>query len=99
MNGVLTLLRIISVTSIGGVFVSLGWPANWLGGQFLGSSPSFWRGPEIFLASLANGIPAKVTYLLVATAPMWFSLRKYSSRIIPGVPWVGVGVVSSLSSY
>ena len=99
MIGSLTLLGIIAITTIGGVFVSLGWPANWLGGQFLGSSPSFWSSPEIFLASLANGIPAKVTYLLVATAPMWFSLRKYSSRIIPGVPWVGVVIVSSRYSY
>ena len=97
--GSLTLLGIIAITDIRGVFASFGWPANWLGGQFLGSSPAFWSSPEILLGSLANGIPAKVTYLLVATAPMWFSLRKYSSRIIPGVPWVGVVIVSSRYSY
>jgi uncharacterized membrane protein len=95
----LTLLAIIALSTIGGAFEPWNWPASWLGGLFLGSSTAFWSSPGTFLASLQYGIPAKITYLLVATAPMWVSLWKYSWRMIPGLPWVAVVVISSRYSY
>jgi uncharacterized membrane protein len=97
--GSLTLLAIIMLSTVGGVFEPLGWPASWLQGQFLGSSPAFWSSPAILLASLQYSIPAKITYLLVATAPMWYSLWKYSSRIIPAVPWIMIVIITSRYSY
>jgi uncharacterized membrane protein len=99
MVGSLTLLAIIALSAIGGVFESWNWPASWLGGLFLGSSPAFWSSPGTFLTSLQSAIPAKITYLLVATAPLWVSLWKYSSRIIPAVPWMAVVIISSRYSY
>lgn len=97
--GSLTLLAIVAVSTFTGAFESWNWPANWLAGQFIGSSPAFWSSPEILRASLAYDIPAKITYMLVATAPMWFALWKYSSRIIPAIPWMSVVIISSRYSY
>ncbi len=97
--GSLTLLAIIVASTFAGVFESWNWHANWLTGQFLGSSPTFWSSPDAFLASLTYSIPAKITYLLVATAPMWIALPKYSSRIIPAAPWLAVVILSSRYSY
>jgi uncharacterized membrane protein len=97
--GSLTLLTIIVLSTVGGVFESWNWPSSWLGGLFLGSSPAFWSSPGTLLTSLQYGIPAKTTYLLVATAPMWVSLWKYSWRMIPALPWIAVVVISSRYSY
>jgi uncharacterized membrane protein len=97
--GSLMLLAIIALSTFGGAFESRNWPANWLAGQFVGSSPAFWSSPVIFLASLVYNIPAKISYILVATAPMWVALWKYSSRIIPAIPWMAVVIISSRYSY
>jgi uncharacterized membrane protein len=97
--GSLALVAIIAISTLGGAFQAWNWPAGWLQGQFLGSSPPFWSSPEALLASLQYGIPAKVTYLLVSTAPMWYSFWKYSARIIPAMPWMAIVVLSSRYSY
>src|SRR6266487_535257 len=104
--GSLTLSTIIILSTIGGVFHLWNWPANWLAVQFLGTSSSsavsyaqaatgFWSHPEILLGSIQNNFLAKITFLGVATAPMWFSLAKYAVRIIPAVPWIAVVIVTS----
>ena len=108
--GSLTLSTIIILSTIGGVFHLWNWPANWLAVQFLGTSSSsavsyaqaatgFWSHPEILLGSIQNNFLAKMTFLGVATAPMWFSLAKYAVRIIPAVPWIAVVIVTSRYSY
>ena len=97
--GSLALVAVIAISTLGGAFQAWNWPAGWLQGQFLGSSPPFWSSPEALLASLQYGIPAKVTYLLVSTAPMWYSFWKYSARIIPAMPWMAIVVLSSRYSY
>jgi len=97
--GSLTLAAIIAISTIGGAFQPWNWPASWLQGQFLGSSPPFWSSPSALLSSLQYGIPGKITYLVVATAPMWYSFWRYSSRMIPALPWMAVVVLSSRYSY
>ena len=97
--GSVTLAVIIAASTISGAFQSWNWPTTWLQGQFLGSSQPFWSSPAALLASLQHGIPAKVTYLLVATTPMWYSLWRYSARIVPAIPWIAIVVLSSRYSY
>jgi len=97
--GSLTLAAIIAISTIGGAFQAWNWSASWLQGQFLGSSPPFWSSLSALLSSLQYGIPAKVTYLVVATAPMWYSFWKHSSRMIPALPWMAIVALSSRYSY
>src|SRR5438132_9276972 len=81
--GSLMLLTVIIVSTIGGAFQRWNWPPNWLAVQFLGtSSPTttnpgqliagFLTSPGGVLVSLESNLPAKITYLIVATAPLWF---------------------------
>ena len=49
--------------------------------------------------SLLAIVACGMTYLFVATAPMWFSLVKNVSRFIPAIPWIAVVIVTSRYSY
>ncbi len=97
--GSLTLLAIIVLSTVGQAFESWNWSPNWLERQFVGSGPAFWSNTGVFLVALQNAIPAKITYLVVATAPMWVAFRRYWSRIIPAFPWMAVVIISSRYSY
>ena len=97
--GSLTLLAIILLSTVGQAFESWNWSPNWLERQFVGSGPAFWSNTGVFLVALQSAIPAKITYLVVATAPMWVAFRRYWSRIIPAFPWMAVVIISSRYSY
>ncbi len=103
-------LVIIIASTIGGAFEVFNWPSNWLAVQFFGATSSqgtnyalsisgFWNSPGILLTSVENNITAKITYLLIITAPVWFAAVKYSVRVIPALPWLGVVLISSRYSY
>ncbi len=108
--GSLMLLSVIIISTISGAFQRWNWPSNWLAVQFFGTTSSattnpgqgiagFLNNPRSLLMSLENNLPAKMTYLVVATAPMWFSLAKNVSRFIPAIPWIAVVIVTSRYSY
>ncbi len=106
----LSLLAIIILSTVTQVFQSLNWPTNWLAVQFFGPSSSsvagyagsaatFWNNPGILLNALLYDYAAKVTYLIIATAPLWVSVMKYPLRFIPAIPWIAVVGLSSRFAY
>lgn len=108
--GSLSLLIIIALSIVSQAFQVLNWPRNWLAVQFFGPSSSsvtgytgwataFWNNPGILLNALLYDYAAKVTYLVIATAPLWFSVIKYPLRFIPAIPWIAVVGVSSRFAY
>jgi uncharacterized membrane protein len=101
---------VIIASTLGGAFEAFNWPSNWLAVQFFGptssqsssysqSISSFWSSPGILLTSVEYNIPAKLTYLLITMAPVWFAAVKYSIRMVPALPWMGIVLVSSRYSY
>jgi uncharacterized membrane protein len=106
----IAVFAIIIASTLGGAFETFNWPSNWLAVQFFGATSSqsssygqsflgFWNNPGILLTSVESNITAKLTYLLIITAPVWFAAVKYSVRVIPALPWLGVVLVSSRYSY
>jgi len=104
------LLAVILLSTVGRAFQAWGWTPNWLAGQFFGVGTAqassyfgwlnaFETNPLTLLTALEYNLSAKVTYLILVTAPMWFAALRYSSKIIPAVPWIIVVLLVPRYSY
>ena len=103
----LSLLVVVALSTLGGVFRQWNWSPNWLTQQFVGSSSQptntqglgFVNNPGVLLASIQYDLPLKILYLLLATAPLWSSIVRYRVRMIPAFPWIAIVIITSRFSY
>jgi len=106
----LLLIGIILISTIGRAFEAFNWPSNWLAVQFFGVASSqntlslqpveaFLNNPGVMITFIQYNLVAKATYLLIVLAPAWLAALKYSTRMLPAIPWVAVVLTSSRYSY